>query len=363
MRQFSLYICVNQPDNWWQGTPLEQRICIANRNTIEILQAVRDIDLHIIDRSSPGNGWTGKKCGVGWARKEALELIVQHREPDELIVSLDADTSFGEDYLERVLDTMNAHPESNALAVPYYHPLSGWEEADRCMLRYECYMRHYLANLLEISSPYAFSALGSAMVFPLWAYRRVGGITPLQGGEDFYLMQKFAKTGTIELHTDAMVYPQGRISHRVPFGTGPAVAAGIAQQQARYPFFNAEGFRAIAHTYEVLPTLYDIEADTPMTNFLCHQLKCDDPWAPLRKNYKSRQQFVHAAHERIDGLRILQFLRQFPSGDEHLAKFLDDHGLPHGEAIDFASDPIDELDQTRQSLFQLEQQLRIANDR
>ena len=267
---------------------------------------------------------------------------------DELVVSLDADTDFDDNYLQAVVSTMNAHPDHNAFSVPYYHPLSHNEALDRPMLRYECYMRHYLLGLLRIGNPYAFTALGSAMAFPVWAYRRVGCITPLQGGEDFYLLQKFAKTGRLvsqfiePYRTQGMVVrPQGRVSSRVPFGTGPAIAKGIKAMEDSYPFYSDEGFAAVKATYDLFPALYDGDIDTPMTSFLCQQLATDDLWSPLRANFKSRELFVHACAERVDGLRILQYLKNTP------AYRLSSSTLP----VDFLHDSIDLLDDYRRRLF------------
>ena len=230
---FTLYLCVNNVE---KGYGYDE-----NQESLHLLRSISDLPLSIIDRSSHGLGWTGKRKGVGWARKLLFDRISNEHDGNELIISLDADTDFDNNYLEAVLHTMNTFPSANAFAIPYYHPLSGIETLDRPMLRYECYMRHYLINLLLINNPYAFSALGSAIAFPLWAYRRVGGITPLQGGEDFYLLQKFAKTGTIRQlfspYSSITVRPQGRASSRVPFGTGPAIASGIDEMDLRYPFY------------------------------------------------------------------------------------------------------------------------------
>jgi hypothetical protein len=348
-RQFTLYCCVNNLEGGYGYE--ENQACLA------LLHEVRDLPVVVIDRSSRGCGWTGKKKGVGWARKLLFERIMEEHADDELVVSLDADTDFDSDYLKAVVDTMNAHPDHNAFSVPYYHPLSHDEALDRPMLRYECYMRHYLLGLLRIGSPYAFTALGSAMVFPLWAYRRVGGITPLQGGEDFYLLQKFAKTGSIVGQfvepyrgQGMVVRPQGRISSRVPFGTGPAIAKGIAAMEESYPFYSPEGFAAVKATYDLFPALYDGDVETPMTSFLCQQLATDDLWSPLRANFKSRHLFVHACAERVDGLRILQYLKNTP------AYRLTPASLP----VDFLHDPVYRLDEYRRRLFAEEMTLRHA---
>lgn len=346
-RQFTLYCCVNNLEGGYGYE--ENQACLA------LLREVHDLSLVVIDRSSQGCGWTGKRRGVGWARKLLFEQIMKEHNDDELVVSLDADTGFDDNYLQAVVDTMNAYSDHNAFSVPYYHPLSHDEALDRPMLRYECYMRHYLLGLLRIDNPYAFSALGSAMVFPLWAYRRVGGITPLQGGEDFYLLQKFAKTGRLvrqfvdPYRTQGMVVcPQGRISTRVPFGTGPAIAKGIAGMEDSYPFYSDEGFASVKATYDLFPKLYDCDIDTPMTSFLRQQLSTDDLWSSLRANFKSRELFVRACAERVDGLRILQYLKNTP------AYRLPSASLP----VDFLHDPIDTLDDYRRSLFAQEMSLR-----
>lgn len=344
-RDFSIYCCVNNLEG---GCGFEE-----NQASIALLESFDNVT--IIDRSSKGCGWTGKRKGVGWARKELFARIMEEHDDEELVVSLDADTDFDDDYLEAVLATMNSHPDHCAFSVPYFHPLSGDETTDRSLLRYECYMRHHLIQLLHIHNPYAFTALGSAIAFPLWAYRRVGGITPLQGGEDFYLLQKFAKTGKLLNQFCApyaehrmTVRPQGRISDRVPFGTGPAIAKGVLGMQESYPFFTPAGFQAVAETYRLFHNLYDHDTETPMSAFLRQQLATDALWEPLRKNFRERSLFIHACTERVDGLRIVQFLKGRPEFR------MPAEALP----VDFLHDPIATLDAYRTQLFHTEMQLR-----
>lgn len=346
-QHYTLYLCVNNEEG---GFGYDQ-----NQASLQLLRAVDDLPLVVIDRSSKGLGWSGKNRGVGWARKVLFAKILDEHDANEVIVSLDADTDFDNNYLESVIRTFNSHPQASAVSVPYYHPLSGQESLDRPMLRYECYMRHYLINLLRIHSPYAFTALGSAMAFPLWAYKAVGGITPLQAGEDFYLMQKFAKTGhiislldTSLSHQPIIVRPQGRVSSRVPFGTGPAIAKGVASMDDSYPFYAQEGFDTIKATYELFPALYQCDVDTPMTAFLQQQIGSTDLWGPLRKNFKTQERFIHACAERVDGLRILQFLKRNP------AYRLSTNQLP----VNFLSDSIEDLNAFRDQLFDQEMSLR-----
>ena len=341
---FTVYCCVNNEE----GSPYLD----DNLRTLQWLHEYRGVALKVIDRCTPGHGWQGKQKGVGWARKVLFDSIAGD---NELIVSLDADTAIDAEYLQAVINTMNAAPQASVFFVPYYHPLSGDESLDRPMLRYECYMRHYLIALLRIRNPYAFTALGSSMVFPASAYRRVGGITPMASGEDFYLMQKFAKTGDLvtcfaEPYDNARlaVRPQGRRSSRVPFGTGPAIARGMDAIELSYPFYRPEAFEAVAATFGAFPGLYAQDAETPMSAFLRQQLRANDLWGPLRRNFHDEEHFVHACAERVDGLRILQFLHSAP------AFRLSDKEMP----VDFRNDSISDLDAYRNRLFQEELELR-----
>lgn len=357
-KDFTLFVCINQSEG-------DEISYSNNQASLSLLEAEKELNIQIIDRCSTGLGWQGKQKGVGWARKLLFACIKDHSDENELIVSLDADTTIDNTYLEDVLATMNTHPEWSALAVPYYHPLSGNDLQDRAILRYECYMRYYLINLFLTDNPHAFTALGSAMVFPLWAYQRVGGISPMQAGEDFYLMQKFVKTGTIGnivvSNEKQCVKPEGRISSRVPFGTGPAIAKGIDSMDDSYPFYSEDSFIEIGRTFLLFPTLFENDLETPMTLFLQQQFKSEDLWSPLRRNFKTKELFIHACVEKVDGLRILQYLRHsYVQGSSiyNLTTFLNNHHIDVPEDLSFLNSPLEELIRLREQLFMWEMTLR-----
>ena len=81
---FTLYLCVNNVEN---GYGYEE-----NQESLHLLRSISDLPLSIIDRSSHGLGWTGKRKGVGWARKLLFDRISNEHDSNELIISLDADT-------------------------------------------------------------------------------------------------------------------------------------------------------------------------------------------------------------------------------------------------------------------------------
>lgn len=309
---FTVYICINQPDEWW-GMADKVEICRHNADLLRWVEAYRlqaPFPIEIIDRATAGKGWQGKKRGVGWARKTLFDRILSVAGERDLVVSMDADTEFGAGYFESVAHNLAQHPRWVALSVPYYHRLTGEEAKDRAILRYEIYMRHYALHLLEIGSPYAFTAIGSAIVVRAAALRKIGGITPVQSGEDFYLLQKLRKMGEVGTWNEECVYPAARYSDRVAFGTGPAMMKGAAGNWESYPLYSAASFQKIADTYRQIDRLYTEDLDNDFIRFLQAQFKTDDLWGPLRANARTVEQFRHSFHEKADGLRILQFLRQ-----------------------------------------------------
>jgi hypothetical protein len=305
---YTLFACINQPDEWWE-MPDRRPVCENNLQSIKYLEICRFTDVIILDKCSPGNGWKGPKHGVGWARKTVMDEISRVAGKDDIILSLDADTIFREDYLRSVSENFRDNPDAVALSVPYFHLPADDTAAYRAILRYEIYMRYYAINLWRIGSPYTFTALGSAMACPVWAYRAVGGMTPKMSGEDFYFLQKLRKYGRMLFHNREKVYPEARFSERVYFGTGPAMIKGDTGDWSSYPVYSVKFFDEIMETYRLFPGFFEKTINTGITGFMKVLCREDDPWRPLRENAKDDRQFVRACHEKFDGLRILQYLK------------------------------------------------------
>lgn len=371
---FKVYICVNQPDAYWDDAT-SRGIAERNLSTLKQLLQQSDPRIFVIDHASPGHGWKGKKHGVGQARKVIMDEISRHAAPDDVVISLDADTSFPENYFQTVAENFRRNPDTVAASLPYYHPLPKDPSAARAILRYEIYMRHYFLNLARIGSPYAFTAMGSAMAFTVKAYRAIGGMTPKLSGEDFYFLQKLRKYGTVLLWNETMVFPEARFSDRVFFGTGPAMIKGAAGDWSSYPIYPDSLFKALLETYLTAPLLFLETFDTEVIRFLKRALKEEDPFRLLRENHSDSLHFIRAFHEKLDGLRILQFLKthnnQSEQGDEaNLFDFLDKYcpgsikGLQlNREHFSFCSSPLTELEKIRNFLFEKEMEVRVNSER
>ncbi len=362
--QFELVACVNQYDSWWEAADKIPQ-CNDNQSSLQYLIDQKDLRITIIDKNSKGKGWPDKRGGVGWARKVAMDYINQHASAYDLIISIDADTYYPPNYLESIERNFLDDPEIAGLCVPYYHQLNG-SKTDALILRYEIYMRNYMLNMLRINNPYAFTALGSAMVAPVWAYRKIGGITPVKSGEDFYFLQKLAKNGKLSIWTDTIAYPSSRFSDRVLFGTGPALIKGNSGNWDSYPVYDANMFDLVKETFEKFPDLFKKDVPTPMDEFLQNQFKKDNLWKPLRDNFKDQNNFTKACIRKVDGLRILQFLKQpnlhdknsstsspYKSSEEVVSML---EGQKH--KLDNKELNIAELARIREDLFQKENELR-----
>jgi hypothetical protein len=369
-----IYVCINQPESWWNNAD-KLSVCENNQQTVRLLEKYPDLDITLIDKSSRGNGWEDKKQGVGCARKSLTDYILSVAADTDMLVNMDADTVFEANYCQSILDNFNAHKTAVAIAVPYYHSLTGSEVEDRAILRYEIYTRNYNLNLLRIGSPYAYTALGSAIVCTIKSCRAVGGFDTYTSGEDFYFLQKLCKYGHILRYNKCKVYPAVRYSFRVPFGTGPAICKGSSDNWKSYPVFHHRAFDVIKNTYKQMGTLFFQDCDNEFIDFLKSVFSSNDLWSALRKNYKTLSSFTRAFHNKVDGLRIFQFLRTYQTNvikktDENcLSDFLKQY-YPHKHSyffqekslFSFATTSIEKLNELRDFLMKEETNCQQKHD-
>ncbi|MDR1951425.1 MAG: hypothetical protein LBP96_04250 [Bacteroidales bacterium] len=348
----ALYVCVNQPEIY-KTEPEKKHVFEQNQKTIAEIR--EKFSCHIIDKSTIG--WDSKNHGVGWARKILMDTINEVANPEDIIISLDADTEYPPEYFESVKHVFERprwgvlhtpiisgrmqYAPTVALSNPYYHKLIGQEAEDRAILRYEIYMRCYHQNLIRIRSPYAFTALGSAMAVRIEAYRKIGGMAPKKSGEDFYFLQQLCKIGTVSTQNSVTVYPATRLSDRVFFGTGPALIKGVGGDWNSYPIYSPKLWDEIAEIYRNFETYFSPE-----------------DYQKLKSNSKTEYQLQKFCHEKFDGLRILQYLKskhaEHPQPDElSLKENLEIFDIPITFPANFSLETakIGLLDEIRNGLF------------
>jgi hypothetical protein len=179
--------------------------------------------LHI-DRASPPHLLpTGQ--GVGWARKIGFDIALRLHQAGRLssswLHSTDADVILPRDYFERA--SRVRVQDAAALVYPFIHRGEDDVALARAVQLYEISLRYYVLGLASAGSPYAHHTIGSTLAVDAAAYAKVRGVPKRTAAEDFYLLGKLTKIGAIVPLAGARISLSGRVSRRVPFGTGPAV--------------------------------------------------------------------------------------------------------------------------------------------
>ena len=177
----------------------------------------------LVDRCGAGR-WIPEGQGVGLARKIAcdiaLALITRGAVTGEWIRCTDADVEVPQDYFDRLAQSL---PGVSATIDPFIHVPEGDELQRTAMKLYDEYLQSYVDGLRAAGSPYAFHTIGSLISVHAHSYAVVRGIPRREAGEDFYLLNKLAKVGRVHDLAGEPVRIRGRVSDRVPFGTGAAL--------------------------------------------------------------------------------------------------------------------------------------------
>ena len=204
-----------------------------------------------------------KHAGVGFARKTGMGQAVLRfygaANQNGLIGSLDADTLVSENYMQQLTKIYN-DTKTDAGTLFFEHRIK--EETDTVnsgIILYELHLRYYQNMLDWIGFPYTYYTLGSAFFVRMGTYVKQGGMNRKQGGEDFYFLHKVLPKCNYCEDIETTVYPSGRVSQRVPFGTGPRMLEYLdTREMSTYAF---ESFLPLKQFYQTFETLYGRDAD------------------------------------------------------------------------------------------------------
>jgi len=353
---FQVWVCINQPETWWDKEDT-RLICEHNQRLlgyVKKIQAELPFKLRILDCSSRGRGWLVEHAGASLARKTLMDRIIDESDLHAIILSLDADTMINDNYVEEALEMFERFPLASAVAFPYYHVLEGDEMMQKAMIRYETYLRNYFLKLLEIQSPYAYVPIGSAFAVRVWAYKAVRGMPLVAAGEDFYFLQKVRQVGFIIPSWAPVVYPSGRLSRRVLFGTGRALSYSFNELCQRYPLFPDHAFRKIRQVYDEIQSISLTRILNDATNLLTYVSR--KKVLAIIKNFKQPHHIEHALHIQFNALQIYHALKDELGTYDESDAFLD--LLRKTGLLQFAPDlwesSIDQLEIFRRRLFEME---------
>ena len=207
-------------------------------------------------------GLSGHQTGAGFPRQIGMETAVHRFEelknPKGIIVSLDADTTVAENYLTEIYKHFKKQKLRSA-TIEFHHPVEHLDpdnEIRKATEVYEEYLRYYRAALEYIGYPYAYYTIGSAFAVTVETYLQVGGMGKQQAGEDFYFLQKVFPLGKTQFINTTCVYPAARVSDRVPFGTGPAIAKMLNEKNYIQQTYQAAAFEELKAFFNQIDSFY-----------------------------------------------------------------------------------------------------------
>ena len=214
----------------WQGSKDNAIQLIKTQSTHWLVWDITDWN-HItpIDTFVPGVGYA-RKLGMD----SALRLFSQNQITDPFFLSTDADALLPSDYFE-LPSLVNQYTQKqrtncSGYIFPFQHdyltnnPCT--EKSNTTSIAasiYEISLRYYVLGLRWAESPWGFHTIGSTLAIHAFHYAANRGFPKREAGEDFYLLNKIAKTGAVLSLKNPFITLSDRASHRVPFGTGPAV--------------------------------------------------------------------------------------------------------------------------------------------
>ncbi|PCJ47554.1 MAG: hypothetical protein COA99_00660 [Moraxellaceae bacterium] len=292
------------------------------------------------------------KHGVGYARKLgmdcALQLFHHQQITNPFFLTTDADAHLPNDYfLQPNLPYLD--DDVAGYIFPFRHQASDKHEnpakqttnpaASLPGQLYEISLRYYVLGLRWANSPWGFHSVGSTLAIHGAHYAANRGFPKREAGEDFYLLNKIAKTGAIVSLKAPTIYLSDRPSHRVPFGTGPAIQRiqSLESIADHFTLYHPEIFQWLKHWQSVIPKLYDQPLETALNNVILHaingdersenihtnildilrRLRIENAISHSRKQSKSINEFCRHMFTWFDAFKTLKFI--------HYAR---DHYLP-----------------------------------
>ena len=238
-----LIIVINRPDTdsddqWAQTIHQQLSPPSWSKQNLSLHTLNNNSGLLLIDRCIHGDPIPHKQ-GVGLARKIANDVACQLIQLKALsspwIFNTDADALLPEKYFTASNDCKK---NTSALLFPFKHVQTDGSPAHLATQIYELSLHYYVQALAWAESPYAHHSLGSIIALHHYHYAVNRGFPKRAAGEDFYLLNKLAKTGSILTVEKPHINLLCRQSDRVPFGTGPAVSKIIQQNDyCNIPFY------------------------------------------------------------------------------------------------------------------------------
>jgi len=315
LARFLVVIVINHGEHACAADRLQNEIDLAR---LADLAERSELCLAWVDAASPGRELPAKQAAVGFVRKLGMDLALTRLDwtADPLLVCLDADTLVEANYLQSIT-THFRQSALGAAVLPYRHQ-PGVDAAQQAAIeRYELFLRSYVYGLRLAGSPYAFNTVGSAIACRASAYVRCGGMNCRKAAEDFYFLQKLAKTDGVGLLSGTTVFPEPRVSERVPFGTGRSMGRLLDDDAEAVLFYPATAFKVLAEWLRVIEQNLDGKPETllahaekisPVLADYLEQAGWHTVWPRLQSTHQSAVRRLHAFHSWFDGFKTMRMI-------------------------------------------------------
>jgi hypothetical protein len=264
-----------------------------------------------------------KFAGAGMARKigmdEAIRRFDAVNKPDGVIVSLDSDCLVSSNYLHQIESVFTENKSCFAATIHFEHRFDEMqdEKQRKGIQLYEDYLHYYKKALDFAGFPDSIYTIGSAFAVRAEAYVKQGGMNRRQAGEDFYFLNKLTKLGKITEIQEAVVYPSGRVSDRVPFGTGAAMSKWMNEEDDLTLTYNFAAFRDLKCLFDQVNTFYRISTEeyseriqllpVSVQEYL-QSIAFESKLPEVNQNSSSLASFRKRFFQFFDGFIILRFL-------------------------------------------------------
>lgn len=282
-----------------------------------------ELALAWVDAASPGLELPAKE-GVGLARKIGLDLALSRldfsRRP--LLACLDADTLVESTYL-CALQQHFATATAGGAVLPFRHQDPADPAQRLAIEQYELFLRAHQLGLTLAGSPYAYISIGSALACRAEAYLGAGGMNCRTAGEDFYFLQRLAKTSGVAQLRGTTVQPSARLSARTPFGTGRSVERLLREGSDAVLCYPPQAYRLLAAWLQRVTASPGASAKTllqaaqelhPVLAQFLTMRGWGQIWPALQRNHPRPQGLLAAFHGWFDALKTVQLIHQLCAG-------------------------------------------------
>jgi hypothetical protein len=303
---------------------VNQRASMDRKNNLATLEWLKNFDTPLqlawIDHVN-GNAAYPEKFGVGLARHQACSRGLSFVDNKAPVISLDADSPVHPEYLQAIFTYSRENPAFKAGHVNFRHRHCGSDTEKEAIRIYELHLHQHRRRLQDANSPHAWYAIGSTIVCNKESYIKAGGYhCRRMAGEDFYLLQQLSKTGCkISMIEDAYVYPSGRVSDRVPFGTGKAVSDII--KNGNWLTYHPDCYRDLGQLLLTVEQSLDEAAEVisekvpASCQAWLRERDFSGIWPRLQANARDNAMLLQRFHEWLDAFQTLKLIHHL--SDNH----------------------------------------------